>query len=244
MKKIAIYTSIMGGYEGLLPQKPLKGADFFCFTDTPLKAKPWKTVLVDPMPLDSTRKARFHKIQPHLLFPDYDASIYIDGNIMLKGNPVEWAWQLLDQKPMWGFSHKPPGVQGRDCLYDEHQALLSFYEHGKLKDDPDVMNKQIARYRAEGYPEHNGLIFSMVLIRKHHDPGVKQAMEMWWNEVKQGSKRDQLSFNYVAWKSGLNFGFVPGDVRRHEHFHMIGIHRKDYRGKYIRYRLKRMFGLI
>ncbi len=244
MKKIAIYTSIMGGYEGLLKQHALKGADFFCFTDTPLKAKPWKTVMVEAMPLDATRKARYHKIQPHLLFPDYEASIYIDGNVVLEGDVVTWAWQQLAQKPMWVFDHKQSSAIGRDCLYDEHKALLSFFENGALKDDPEVMNKQIARYRAAGYPEHNGLIFSMVLLRNHHDPAVKETMQLWWNEVKHGSKRDQLSFNYAAWKTGLEFGVIPGDVRRHKHFHMIGIHRKSYRGKILRYRLKRLLGLV
>lgn len=244
MKKIAIYTSIMGGYEDLLTQSRLKGADFFCFTDTSLKASPWKTIMVGPSDLDPTRKNRYYKLLPHLHLPDYDASIYIDGNVMIRGDVVSWARELLEQKPMWGFDHKQSSAIGRDCLYEEHQALLTFYENGALKDDPEVMNRQIARYRAEGYPEKNGLNKNMILVRKHHDPIVKQTMELWWNEVKHHSKRDQLSFNYAAWKTGLDFGIVPGDVRRHKHFYMIGIHRKDYRMKYIRYRLKRLLGLV
>ena len=36
---------------------------------------------------------------------------------------------------------------------------------------------------------------------------------MWWSEIKYGSKRDQLSFDYIAWKSGLDFVYLPGDGR-------------------------------
>jgi hypothetical protein len=34
-------------------------------------------------------------------------------------------------------------------------------------------------------------------------------MEDWWIELKYGSKRDQLSFPYVAWKNNLEHS--PGD---------------------------------
>jgi hypothetical protein len=36
-------------------------------------------------------------------------------------------------------------------------------------------------------------------------------MEDWWIEIKYGSKRDQLSFNYIAWKNGFNFVYLQGD---------------------------------
>ena len=34
---------------------------------------------------------------------------------------------------------------------------------------------------------------------------VIKVMEDWWLELKYGSKRDQLSFNYTAWKNSFNF---------------------------------------
>ena len=47
-------------------------------------------------------------------------------------------------------------------------------------------------------------------------------MEKWWNEVKYNSKRDQLSFNYVAWKQNLKFNYIDGDLRNNEFFDHIG----------------------
>ena len=45
-----------------------------------------------------------------------------------------------------------------------------------------------------------------------------KAMEDWWTEIKYGSKRDQLSFNYVAWKNDLKFNYIDGDSRKNEYF--------------------------
>ena len=69
------------------------------------------------------------------------------------------------------------------------------------------------RYIQNGYPQNNGLGFTCGLVRYHNRPILKNAMEMWWTEIKYGSKRDQLSFNYVAWKNKLNFVYLPEDGR-------------------------------
>ena len=43
-------------------------------------------------------------------------------------------------------------------------------------------------------------------------------MELWWEELKYNSKRDQLSFNYCAWKYKLKFNYMDGDSRNNEYF--------------------------
>ena len=43
-------------------------------------------------------------------------------------------------------------------------------------------------------------------------------MESWWEEVKYNSKRDQLSFNYIAWLHNLKFNYIEGDLRNNEFF--------------------------
>ncbi|MDE7250890.1 MAG: hypothetical protein K2N82_13635, partial [Lachnospiraceae bacterium] len=64
-----------------------------------------------------------------------------------------------------------------------------------------TMDVQIERYRNAGYPEHNGLIDSGILVRELKNERVIKVMETWWQEVLHGSKRDQLSFNYACWKN-------------------------------------------
>lgn len=43
-------------------------------------------------------------------------------------------------------------------------------------------------------------------------------MENWWEEIKYNSKRDQLSFNYVAWKNSFNFNYLEGHDRTNHYF--------------------------
>ena len=74
------------------------------------------------------------------------------------------------------------------------------------------------RYSADDYPVSNGLIVSGVLLRKNNEKDVIKCMNQWWEELKYGSKRDQLSFNYSAWKTALMFNWIDGDIRDDGYF--------------------------
>ena len=109
----------------------------------------------------------------------------------------------------------------RDCIYDEYNAIINLGKNDpnqKYKDDPQVMYDQVKRYQDEGYPSHNGLITGMVILRRHNEKDCVRVMEDWWTEIKYGSKRDQLSFNYVAWKNNTKFNYIEGDSRNNQYF--------------------------
>jgi len=242
--KIVVYTAIFGKYDGLIPQPKYTNVDYVCFTDQEFQSKIWEVRKVTPQfGDDQTRNNRYYKIRPHLHFPDHDVSIYIDGNFVLKRNPHHLLNKLKETN-MLVFDHNQTTTDARKCVYKEYEALIELGKvEGQYKDDPEIMRKQIERFRAEGYPENNGLLFAAVLIRKHNADDVKAAMESWWKILMNESKRDQLSFNYVAWKNNFKYATLNGDLRRgNPWFHSIGIHRKNYRKKYLTYRLKRLFG--
>ena len=46
-------------------------------------------------------------------------------------------------------------------------------------------------------------------------------MEEWWSELKYGSKRDQLSFPYVACKNNLDFNFINEDMDNNKWFQLM-----------------------
>ena len=115
-------------------------------------------------------------------------------------------------------------------------------EKGVYRDDPVVMAKQIKRFKQEGYPENNGLITAPILIRKHFDNEVTKVMEAWWNIVNTESKRDQLSFNYVAWKLNfINFTYIDGSVRSGNPWFYTISHRKKYAFKMFKIKFKKFF---
>ncbi|WP_066220659.1 glycosyltransferase domain-containing protein [Formosa haliotis] len=241
--RIIVYTAIFGKYGGLIPQRHVKGVDLVCFTDQNITSKHWTIKRVEaPIPNDNTRSNRYYKLLPHkCLSKAYDVSIYIDANIWVLKDIRPLVNEYLETAKMACFDHNQNFADKRDCIYDEYEAILIKGEkEGFFRDDPEVMKRQIDRFRKEGYPEHNGLITGSVLIRKHFDPEIIQVMESWWHMVLNSSKRDQLSFNYTAWKLGFtSFKYIPGDVRTGNSWFCTISHRKNYRFKMFKIKFKK-----
>lgn len=219
---IVVYTAIIGGYDTL--NEPLvkpAGVDFVCFTDRDIKSETWEIRKVIPLYKDNTRTARKYKVLAHRWFSDYDISIWLDGNKTIVGDVLKYIEYLGDSE-LALFDHMKC-FDKRNCVYDEATAILNFGKinsqktpHkgiGNWKDNPSVILEQMKKYASNGYPKHNGLSFTCGLVRKHNSKFICNLMEDWWTEIKYGSKRDQLSFDYVAWKNKFNFVYLPGDGR-------------------------------
>jgi len=215
MKKV-IYTAIVGDYDELEEPKYIpKGYDFICFTDQKIK-KPnsiWKIKPILPLYKDNTRTARKYKILPHRFLSEYDISIWTDGNELIVGDVDELQKKYLNDKNMAVYNHMSCWDK-RNCVYQEAQAIINLgTQVNNWKDNPDIVSKQVNKYYEKGYPPNNGLIVSGVMFRKHNDPQIIKCMEFWWEELKKGSKRDQLSFDYSAWKTKTSFNWINQDIR-------------------------------
>ena len=124
MGKKVVYTAIFGSYDNLLEPKFIpEGWDFVCFTDTDLKSDVWKVVKVPAVYSDPTRNARRYKLLPHKWFPDYDVSIWIDGNFGVQGDINKAIDLYLANNNMAIFDHTKVW-DSRDCIYQEAQAIF------------------------------------------------------------------------------------------------------------------------
>jgi hypothetical protein len=214
--KIAVYTAIFGNYDDLMgPLMTVPGCDFYCFTDNKdLKAGGFKMVYKNRQFEDPTRDARMYKILPHKFLPGYDYTVWLDGSLIIKDPRIaELVSKALKDKEMALFKHRE-----RNCIYKELEVCIE-----QKRDDPEVMRAQIEKYRKEGYPENNGLGETGVLIRKKSNKVIKHN-EAWWNEIESHSKRDQLSFNYVLWKQGLETAQIEGNAEFNPYFYWHAIH--------------------
>jgi hypothetical protein len=90
------------------------------------------------------------------------------------------------------------------------------------KDDPEIMLNQVNKYKIEGYPVHNGLAACTIILRRHNSPEIVKLGEDWWTEIKNNSKRDQLSFNYVAWKNKVSHSVIEGVLWDNTYFKVMG----------------------
>ena len=222
--KIAVYTSIFGKYDILHEnQFQMEGVDYLCFTDEDLQSDTWNIIKSTPIYNDSNRNAKKYKILPHRYLKDYDYSVWIDGNILI----ISDIRDLVKKSYYQVFDHNKTILDPRDCIYQEYNAIMQLGQQSKnYKDNPQLMHKQVSRYVNEGYPPNNGLATNPILLRKHNDPNVIKTMEDWWIEIKYGSRRDQLSFNYIAWKNNFKFNYLEGDSRKNKYFLQTGKHQK------------------
>ena len=191
MKKL-IYTVLTGEYDQV-SELPVVNPEFdhVCLTDHPdlIESKTWQIRRIDnPEGLSPVRLSRKPKILPFEFFPDYDVAVYLDANLILKDD----VQGLIDKyKNADVVVSKHPY---RDCIYREEQAVLS-----QKRDHEENTRPQIDKYKKEGFPENYGLSHCNLIVWRNRE-SVKSFGWAWWNEVKNHSHRDQLSFDYARWR--------------------------------------------
>lgn len=148
--------------------------------------------------LDPARASRRAKLMPHRYLRE-DWSLWLDNKSRLKRDPSEILATLQARSP--AAFHAFPHFR-RDCVYQELQTC---WENGL--DDYRTLKERERTYRAEGMPEHAGLIEGHFILRRHHDPATAAFGEDWFDHVCRYSRRDQISFPYLAWKR--RFAYAP-----------------------------------
>jgi len=230
MNKKVVYTSIYGEKSILgEPYVLSEGFDHICFTDNKdLKSKNYKIIYSEPMHSDPCRAAKIFKVLPHKYLANYDISIWMDASARVVGDLNDLLRRtMFDDLDICLFQHEV-----RDCIYDEAAEILRLDF-----DDPDLVMAQIKRYIDEGFPKNNNLAVNAFMIRRHNNANIIKLNEMWWEEISNYSRRDQISFMYCLWKNHINYGFVPRsvDIRRSNWFGKVGHRisgRQQYSGKY------------
>lgn len=202
--KIVVYSVNIGGYDELkTPDVYDPSVRYILFTDNKyFKSNIWEVNHVDFIDknLDNRRKARFIKLNPHLVLPNHDISIWIDHCYKPKFNNAE---EFLKEIGFFNNDIMSYKHDVRQCIYSESEEV----KQQKL-DYVDIINSQMSKYRIEGFPRNYGLFDSGFTIRKN-STFVNEFNDIWWNEVKNFSARDQLSQVYSSWKSGVEIKPIP-----------------------------------
>ena len=216
-----VFTCISGNVDKKKFKDPLfisPGFDYICYVDDPKKWTHIKKWQIRQIPeelknLDATKQNRAIKLNPHKYFKEYDLSVYVDGNVELKGDLNKLLLNILDNTSIYIPKHPQ-----RNCIYKEADVCKGW------KDTAENINPQINKFKAEGFPENYGLTQNNIIIRKHNDPNCIKLMEYWWNIVLNGSKRDQLSLFYAKWKTNVNIKILDTKLNNSEYFKWQGTH--------------------
>ena len=204
MSELMVVTAIFGGYDTLRTPKVHSNVPHICLTDGSVNpVPPWEIRIVHPGQPDRRLNAYHCKMLLHRHIPDLGTTLWIDGNFRLNTDPAKLANTYLAHHDIATFEHF-----ARDCTYKEAGACITFR---RFTPSREAIEAQVAAYRAEGFPEHAGMIEGCVLLRRY-TPWVIDFQEKWWAEAMKYSSRFQLSFNYLMWKHDLSYRAIPSEL--------------------------------
>lgn len=221
MNKKVIYTAIFGNYDDLIePLHKEANVDYICFTDNlDIKSKKWTVRYVDNYSNESYNMLnRRYKFFPNKFLPEYEQSLYIDGNIQLVNDDYA---KLFDEALKCNDIAIPIHAE-RNCIYDEANACLKF-----KKGEPEKIEKQMRFYKSVGYPENNGLLENNIIFRRHNDVNIVALMSEWFEILTIHSSRDQLSLCYLLWKNNINCKPLYWGPKKSNKFFKIKFHNSE-----------------
>lgn len=229
MKRLVIYTCITGAYEELKDPLSVDGSvDYVCFTDNEELCGSvrgvWKFLPVPFIGRTPAETSRYCKLRPHLLFPEYEYSLWMDGNVTIADSGL---YSRLNEMMDGGVLAAGLKHGSRDDIYDEAYRIL----YGRRERLLPVM-KTVKFLRRSGMPRHFGLYENNVIFRRHSSPEVVAFDEMWWNMFLRLCGRDQLSHTFCLWKTGLKYDLLLPDganARNHPYFRYF-----EHRSKYLK----------
>lgn len=196
---IAVITAITGGFENLTyPETLNPEIDYILYTDTPApESSLYQNRIIDYKNDDPRRVARYVKTNLTNLVENYRFLIWVDANVLVKADPKIFVDILAKNNADIGGILHPI----RSSFMEEANEILSL----KL-DDSEKIKTQMKRYLAEkSKKKETPLIETNFMVFDTNSNQVKEFFKTWWNEVKNFSKRDQLSVNFALEKSEAKF---------------------------------------
>lgn len=225
--KFVIYTCIVGSYDELLqPEVTDTNFDFVCFVGSGEKTKEkigvWSIRELDCGLQNPRIMARYAKTHPHVLLPEYDVSVWIDGNVKIMDGTLYEATKKKAETPALfsGVTHPE-----RDNVYDEVTTCAS--EPFNYLTERDA--KRIKWWLFfHGLPKKSGLLESNLMFRRHMKPKIIRFDELWWKRINDLSFRDQLSQMWCLKKCKIPVDYLLPEglsTRNHPGFKYL-LHKK------------------
>ena len=236
MKRFAIYTACIGGYDEInQPEVIGDQFDYFLFTDqlndnqhADDKDRVWKVVRIKVKDdLSPILMARYIKTHPHVLLPQYEAWMWVDLNLTFVDS---YFYNRFDE---WYKGHNLLAANPHPATDDVYEHI---YEMCCFGFENDVICLKVMRFLQEqNYTAHYGLSETGVLFKKN-EPEIVSFDEQWWDCILNLSKRDQFTFNYLLYKNRILWEYIlPIDEPARVSPHLIyGNHTSNAKRKMVK----------
>ena len=206
--RLLVYTCVIDRYDTVLPPvTDSPGIDFVMLTERcDVPPEGWRVEAIEKDLLSMGGLAnRYHKLLPHRIFPDYDYSLYVDGNIRVLSDLNPLFRHFISSGCEIGIFRHPERLTVREeveaCIRQRkcrnQAALIEEYEH----------------YVSMGFPDRPGLSENNLILRDHRSRRMVRAGERWWQLVRRFSGRDQISLPFIRWSSSLTEVVYPFHAR-------------------------------
>lgn len=216
--RIIVYTVLTGDYDNvseILFKED--GVDYILFTNNPsLKSRTWRVIPIQS-DLNDVLLSREVKMLPHkYLNEEYEVSIYVDANVVIYGEISRLTCYLGHGNAFAVSAHSV-----RKTVKEEINACVKL---GKV--DGMQAREQYEKYLSEGFKEDQPLLECGILVRKHKDQNLQLLMQNWFNEFRDGIRRDQLSLPPCISRLGYkDYVIMDGSVW-HNQFNRLVTHKK------------------
>lgn len=195
---MAVYTAITNGYDTLKKQPKVEGVDFVCFTDDMLTLKmadgfDWDIVSIKDL------DHKHPKVLCHEFIPEYEQTLWIDGNVVLKEG-FECIFDTLKGNHIATFDAELWHTVKEEC----DAVVNSGYE---VTERAQTVKEMLVR---EKYPDDH--LSACTVILRDQDASLRGFEREWMANINTYSRRDQLTFNYTLWKRGLKQDYFEGTV--------------------------------
>jgi asparagine synthase (glutamine-hydrolysing) len=211
-EKLVVYTAVIGAKErlgnplaGMAPTTTDLDVDFVCFTDNhDLTSEVWRFVYIDSGHLPPEKLSRRPKAMPDKYLPDCNYSLYIDNTVAFKRLPVSQDLETSRPYLFRTFRHAT-----RNSLWEEADAVATIGY-----DEVGTICRQLDFYASLRPLESIApLTTCTVILRSHNHPKIVEFGEIWWEEILNFSKRDQLSFDFSAIQTGCAVDYFEGTTQ-------------------------------
>ncbi len=217
-KILIVYTALFGDYDNLIdPVENYENCLFICFTDNlNITSKIWQIRYINKLKYPPYLMNRMYKWLPHLYFKNYNYSLYIDSNILIKENVYDFIHMFNESDKIFIPKHF-----SRNCIYEEFNTLIL---EGKI--EYNLAMKQLNFYELNSFPKNFGLTENNIILRYHNDENIIKLMNYCWNDLLKFTKRDQLCLMYNAWFLNITIKELKYSSRGSKYFKTF-LHKKN-----------------
>lgn len=203
---LVIYTVLTGDKESLgNPLENVVDCDtdlnlkFICFTDNKnLQSDVYEIRFLEDGYLPDDKMSRRPKALPHEYLPEWDWSLYIDNIVKFKRLPRLADINLASETGFILHRHAT-----RKTPEEEAEVLVYIgYEN------ESILEKQLDFYGQKApFNQDDNFGTCTLMMRRHHQADIKYFGRIWWENILNFSKRDQISFEFSKKMSGIKVSF-------------------------------------